>query len=121
MLSDFTPSSLGLENVPPFMRVYPILSWSYGDVWRFLRGYGLEYCALYDQGYTSLGRRKDTLPNPRLRRLRSPRLPQIKQRICARETGPGRSCSAAPRWPPASRLPPLWRLAVTARQRRSSP
>lgn len=60
----FAPSS---SWMPPFMRVNPILDWDYGLVWQFLRSYGLHYCVLYDRGYTSLGTRDDTLPNPALR------------------------------------------------------
>ena len=60
----FSPSS---SWMPPFMRVNPILTWSYGQVWRFLRHFDLNYCSLYDQGYTSLGKQTDTFPNPSLR------------------------------------------------------
>jgi len=56
----FCPSSAGW---PPFMRINPILDWSYVDVWGFLRHCQLPYCCLYDQGYTSLGGVHNTLPN----------------------------------------------------------
>lgn len=49
------------------MRVHPVLEWRYAEVWAFLRHLGVEYCRLYDEGYTSLGGTNDTRPNPNLR------------------------------------------------------
>ena len=61
----FAPSS---SYMPPFMRVNPILDWTYGHVWHFLRLFQLPYCSLYDDGFTSLGTVHDTFPCPALRR-----------------------------------------------------
>ena len=64
-LQDFHMTDRGW---PAFMRIHPIIDWHYVEVWEFLRALDLPYCALYDQGYTSLGVTDDTLPNPALRR-----------------------------------------------------
>lgn len=37
------------------MSVSPILRWSTVHVWEFLRGRGVPYCSLYDEGFTRLG------------------------------------------------------------------
>mmetsp|Transcript_7815 Transcript_7815/g.17639 ORF Transcript_7815/g.17639 Transcript_7815/m.17639 type:complete len:810 (-) Transcript_7815:1298-3727(-) len=61
----YSPSS---HYMPPFLRVNPILNWTYGHVWHFLRLFELPYCSLYDDGFTSLGTVKNTLPCPALKK-----------------------------------------------------
>ncbi|KAJ5097924.1 hypothetical protein N7532_004925 [Penicillium argentinense] len=56
---------------PDFMRIHPVIDWHYAEIWAFIRHLGLEYCSLYDMGYTSLGGTSDTHPNPRLQVERS--------------------------------------------------
>jgi 3'-phosphoadenosine 5'-phosphosulfate sulfotransferase (PAPS reductase)/FAD synthetase len=62
----FCPSSRGW---PPFLRVNPILDWTYHDVWAFLRVTRAHYCTLYDRGYTSVGSTLNTAPNRSLHPL----------------------------------------------------
>ena len=33
----------------------PIIDWSDGDVWEFIKTYNLPYCELYDRGYKRVG------------------------------------------------------------------
>lgn len=54
------------EGWPDMIRINPILDWSFHDVWKFLKIYNIEYCKLYDEGYTSLGASVATIPNPLL-------------------------------------------------------
>jgi len=62
-------------NWPDFMRIHPVIDWHLSEIWCFLRSphlapagqQTLEYCTMYDEGYTSLGGINDTLRNPRLR------------------------------------------------------
>ena len=62
-LSLVTPSS---PEYPRFLRINPLLQWSYADVWRALRDWRLEYCSLYDRGFTSIGSSSNSRPNARL-------------------------------------------------------
>jgi FAD synthetase len=55
---------------PDFVRVHPVIDWRLEEVWTFLRAPelgALEYCSMYDEGYTSLGGVGDTVRNPKLR------------------------------------------------------
>lgn len=51
---------------PKLMRINPIIDWYYMDVWNYLLAKKVPYCKLYDQGYTSLGNKKNTKPNKAL-------------------------------------------------------
>lgn len=60
---------------PDFMRIHPVIDWHLKEIWCFLRakelceadGSHLEYCKMYDEGYTSLGGLNDTSKNPKLK------------------------------------------------------
>lgn len=65
---------------PRFMRIHPVIDWHLSEIWTFLRSPHLaseedraagrdhvDYCAMYDNGYTSLGGVGDTLRNPKLK------------------------------------------------------
>ena len=64
-LEHFSPTTPGW---PPMMRVSPALRWDYAAVWTFLRGCNLPFCSLYADGFTSLGVRATSRPNPALAR-----------------------------------------------------
>lgn len=63
LTNEFQPTTSGW---PDAMRVMPILNWTYNEIWEYIEKTNIPYCSLYDQGYTSIGSKCDTLPNPNL-------------------------------------------------------
>lgn len=60
---------------PDFLRIHPILDWHTGDVWYFIKwleresinsNFKINYCPLYDLGYSSIGGCDNTVRNPQL-------------------------------------------------------
>ncbi|XP_016967975.1 FAD synthase isoform X2 [Drosophila biarmipes] len=88
---------------PPMMRLNPLLEWSYHDVWHYIHLNAVPYCSLYDRGYTSLGSRSNTIPNPHLRR------PDAQ---CACDSGSQPACSCDP-----GGFRPAWELEDPALER----
>jgi len=64
---DLSVVSRSTEGWPDFLRVNVILDWTYQQVWDFILKYKFLYCSLYDQGYTSIGLKCNTVPNPKLK------------------------------------------------------
>lgn len=45
-------------------RVHPLLTWTYKDIWDYIKKHNLEVCSLYEQGYTSIDSSLCTIKNP---------------------------------------------------------
>ena len=64
--SDIEPFEETTPGWPPAMRVSPIFKWGYHDIWSYVDALGIPVCELYKRGYTSIGTKKNTKPNPKL-------------------------------------------------------
>ncbi len=69
------PWASGVEEIaetdngwPKFLRIHPILNWTYSEVWDYLLRNRVPYCRLYDEGYSSIGDRSNSVKNEALRR-----------------------------------------------------
>lgn len=62
-LSFLTPTDEE-KQWPKFVRVLPIYNWTYAEVWDFILKAELPYCDLYNHGFTYVGDRTNTTPNP---------------------------------------------------------
>lgn len=51
------------KGYPPFIRINPIINWTYEQVWKFLLDFSIPYCKLYEIGYTYLGNKDNTERN----------------------------------------------------------
>ncbi|KAK4214661.1 phosphoadenosine phosphosulfate reductase [Rhypophila decipiens] len=63
-LEHFSPTD---KDWPQFMRINPVIDWHYTEIWTFIRHLGVEFCCLYERGYSSLGGVSNTRPNPALK------------------------------------------------------
>lgn len=52
---------------PRFMRISPLLDWSYSDIWNYLLKLNVPYCPLYNYGFTSIDYPINTQVNPSLK------------------------------------------------------
>lgn len=66
-LLSYVSKSSTEDGWPSFMRVNPIIKWEFNEIWNFFNSCKISYCSLYDKGYTYLGDRQDSVPNPVLR------------------------------------------------------
>lgn len=54
------------HNYPPFYRLFPIYNFSYYEIWGLILLCKFKYPSLYDEGYSSFGRKSNSFKNPGL-------------------------------------------------------
>lgn len=58
--------------------VNPIVEWTTEDVWEFIKGYGVRYCSLYDEGFERIGCIGCPLASKKAREINFSRWPKYK-------------------------------------------
>ena len=58
--------------------VNPIVEWTTEDVWEFIKGYGVRYCSLYDEGFERIGCIGCPLASKKAREIDFSRWPKYK-------------------------------------------
>lgn len=54
------------KGYPKFNRINPIIRWKYEQVWTAIKVLQIPYCSLYEEGYSSIGNKDNTVKNPTL-------------------------------------------------------
>ncbi len=70
---------------PEFIRIHPVINWHYDEIWCFIQKTQIEYCELYDKGFTSLGGIDSTIRNPSLKLQNGDYLPAYELKGDERE------------------------------------
>jgi 3'-phosphoadenosine 5'-phosphosulfate sulfotransferase (PAPS reductase)/FAD synthetase len=52
---------------PEFLRFYPVFNWNFEDIWRLIISSNFDYLELYNQGYSSIGKKNNTEINQNLK------------------------------------------------------
>lgn len=58
--------------------ISPIFNWTDADVWNFIRGNGIEYCKLYDEGYHRIGCIFCPMASPKTKTIDRKRYPRYE-------------------------------------------
>lgn len=63
---------------PALVRINPLLDWNCNQIWQYLQRNDVPFCSLYELGYTSIGHKNNTIPNPHLKQEDETFLPAYK-------------------------------------------